>query len=148
MSIMTIAELTLVLDCGNSFSNGGVPAPEGLSGCSMLCSGNLSEYCGGPNRLDIYDLNNAIATITTTSGSPTATAASIKPTISPYTYYGCQTEAVGARALSAAATASDSMTLEMCETFCNPYPFFRVEYGRECKRPNLTQSQLSFILLT
>ncbi|KUJ17770.1 WSC-domain protein [Mollisia scopiformis] len=118
--------------CGDTFSNGGVPAPEGLSGCDMLCSGNLSEYCGGPNRLGVYDLNNAIATITTTTVSPTATAAAIKPTISPYTYYGCQTEATGVRALSANTTASDSMTLEMCEEFCYPYSYFGVEYGREC----------------
>lgn len=102
----------------------------------MLCSGNLSEYCGGPNRLGVYDLNNAIATITTTTVSPTATAAAIKPTISPYTYYGCQTEATGVRALSANTTASDSMTLEMCEEFCYPYSYFGVEYGRECESPH------------
>ncbi|KAF8853757.1 WSC-domain protein [Acephala macrosclerotiorum] len=118
--------------CGNTFSNGGAPAPDGLAGCNMLCSGNLSEYCGGPNRLDVYDLNNAIATITTVTIAPTATAAAIKPTISPYNYYGCQTEANGVRALSAAFTASDSMTLEMCEGFCAPYTYFGVEYGREC----------------
>ncbi|CZR70098.1 uncharacterized protein PAC_19999 [Phialocephala subalpina] len=119
--------------CGNTFSNGGVPAPDGLAGCNMLCSGNLSEYCGGPNRLDVYDLNNAIATITTATIAPTATAASIKPTIPPYNYYGCQTEAIGVRALSQAFTASDSMTLEMCEAFCSTYTYFGVEYGRECK---------------
>ncbi len=24
------------------------------SDCNMLCAGNASEYCGGPNRLDLY----------------------------------------------------------------------------------------------
>lgn len=40
--------------CGNSTSNGGGPAPDGLAGCDMACNGNSSEYCGGPNRLDVY----------------------------------------------------------------------------------------------
>lgn len=40
--------------CGNTASNGGGPAPDGLSGCNMACNGNSSEYCGGPNRLDVY----------------------------------------------------------------------------------------------
>jgi hypothetical protein len=40
--------------CGNSISNGGGPAPDGLTGCNMVCNGNSSEYCGGPNRLDVY----------------------------------------------------------------------------------------------
>lgn len=40
--------------CGNTFSGGGGPAPDGFSGCNMPCSGNSSEFCGGPNRLDLY----------------------------------------------------------------------------------------------
>ncbi len=121
-------------DCGNAFSDGGAPAPDGPAGCNMLCSGNSSEYCGGINRLDVYNLNNTIATITasTTSATATPTGPAIEPTISPYTYLGCQTEATNARALTSAFMASDSMTLEMCEQFCNPYTYFGVEYGREC----------------
>jgi hypothetical protein len=52
--------------CDNTFTNGGTIAPQtsdGLSGCSKLCNGNLSEYCGGANRLDVYNFNNTIATI-------------------------------------------------------------------------------------
>ncbi|KAE8446194.1 hypothetical protein EG329_012419 [Mollisiaceae sp. DMI_Dod_QoI] len=120
--------------CGNAFSDGGAPAPDGPAGCNMLCSGNSSEYCGGINRLDVYNLNNTIATITasTTSATATPTGPAIEPTISPYTYLGCQTEATNARALTSDFMASDSMTLEMCEQFCNPYTYFGVEYGREC----------------
>jgi len=130
--VLAGAEYSEQCYCGNTFSNGGAPAPDGLAGCNMVCAGNLSELCGGPNRLDVYDLNNAIATITVSTSTPTATAPAIKPTISPYTYFGCQTEATGARALSAATFDSDSMTLELCEQFCNTYTYFGVEYGREC----------------
>lgn len=128
--------------CGNVFSSGGAPAPataDGLNGCNMLCAGNSSEYCGGPNRLDVYDLNNAIATITATStaSAPTATPTlGIKPTVGAYTYYGCQTEGVGVRALASNSTATDVMTLEYCASYCSggasPYKYFGTEYGREC----------------
>ena len=106
----------------------------------MLCAGNLSEYCGGPNRLDVYNYENAIATITASAtASPTATPTgpAIKPTVGPYTYYGCQTEATDARALPSNSTASDAMTLEYCASFCSgstaPYAYFGAEYGRECE---------------
>ncbi|PVH81496.1 copper radical oxidase [Cadophora sp. DSE1049] len=46
--------------CDNAISNGGTLAPEGVSGCSMLCNGNFSEYCGGPSRLDVYDFNKTV----------------------------------------------------------------------------------------
>lgn len=125
--------------CGNTFANGGTMAPptaDGLSGCSMQCNGNLSEYCGGGNRLDVYNFNNTILTSTisaTQSGtSPTQTPV-IKPTVGPYTYYGCQTEGNGTRALSSAAMASDTMTLEVCENFCQNFNYWGCEYGRECK---------------
>lgn len=40
-------------DCGTGFSNGGAPIPAG--DCSMVCSGNSSEICGGPNALNVYN---------------------------------------------------------------------------------------------
>ncbi|KAG4437963.1 hypothetical protein IFR05_006544 [Cadophora sp. M221] len=123
--------------CGNSFANGGTVAPttpDGLSGCNMLCAGNLSEYCGGGNRLNVYNFNNAIATITASAPTPTGTGPSIKPVVGTYSYYGCQTEGTVARALAGSATASDGMTLEVCQTFCanGNFALFGVEYGREC----------------
>ena len=40
-------------DCGTTIANGGAPTPP--SNCSMVCSGNSSEFCGGPNRLNVYN---------------------------------------------------------------------------------------------
>ncbi|PMD60425.1 WSC-domain protein [Hyaloscypha bicolor E] len=121
--------------CENTFTNGGTIAPttpDGLSGCSSLCNGNFSEYCGGASRLNVYNFNKTIATVTSSAtASPTQTPA-IKPTVGPYTYFGCQTEGNGTRALAAAATASDTMTLEACESFCGNYAYWGTEYGREC----------------
>ena len=33
--------------------NGGAPAAA--SDCNMVCAGNSSEFCGGPNRLNVYN---------------------------------------------------------------------------------------------
>src|SRR5258708_4175776 len=36
------------IDCGNTISNGGVPATDG---CNMACAGDPTLLCGGPNRV-------------------------------------------------------------------------------------------------
>ena len=41
-----------ILDCGLEVSNGGAPATDG---CNMICKGNSTEICGGPNRLNAYN---------------------------------------------------------------------------------------------
>ncbi|KAM3075160.1 hypothetical protein ACMFMF_005839 [Clarireedia jacksonii] len=130
--------------CGNSLSNGGVLAPEGTSGCSTLCTGNLSEYCGGTNRLDIYNYNNATITsdpTTTSSTANTLTSSTVPPsiqqTVGAYNYYGCRTEGVDTRALSSKVSADNNMSLEVCEASCVGYTYFGTEYSRECYCGNL-----------
>lgn len=50
-------------DCGNTIANGGAPA---ASGCNMLCNGNQTEFCGGGDRLNVYNyLNEYNPTATT-----------------------------------------------------------------------------------
>ncbi|KAJ9157373.1 Glyoxal oxidase-like protein [Pleurostoma richardsiae] len=180
--------------CGNTIANGGKLATDG---CNMLCNGNSSEYCGGPDRLNVYDYlmeypvstsssaasststiatsvvvsSSTIATsvassstavtsvassstsslastslsssssvantiLASTSSSSSAAATPTGPTqpasIGAYSWYGCQTEATAARALSAATFAADTMTLEACAAFCTGYTYFGVEYAREC----------------
>ncbi|KAF7933528.1 uncharacterized protein EAE98_003237 [Botrytis deweyae] len=124
--------------CGNQLSNGGALAPEGVSGCSTLCAGNSSEFCGGTNRLDVYDFNNTVIvtapfTATTAGTAPSSTGSpSIQQTVGVYTYFGCQTEATSARALASKASDAGNMTLESCEASCIGYTYFGTEYGREC----------------
>ena len=105
--------------CDNMFNNGGGPAPDGSVGCNMPCTGNALEICGGSNRLDVYqDLGYVPVS---------------NPTLPGYKYQGCYNEpADGSRALSASSTASNSMTVESCASFCGSTEYFGVEYGREC----------------
>lgn len=53
------------------------------SGCSMLCSGNATAYCGGSSRLQIYSAlakTNATSSTTSTSTSSTAKSSSTSTT--------------------------------------------------------------------
>ncbi|KAH9996954.1 WSC domain-containing protein [Xylariaceae sp. FL0662B] len=54
--------------------------------------------------------------------------------IANYIWYGCQTEATNARALSMYTYADDAMTLESCQAFCSGKgtSYFGLEYAREC----------------
>ncbi|KAH6711606.1 hypothetical protein BKA61DRAFT_554745 [Leptodontidium sp. MPI-SDFR-AT-0119] len=133
--------------CDNSIVNGATLAPEGVSGCSMLCNGNFSEFCGGSSRLDVYDFNKTVtlppwnttslvsstSSVFSSSSTPTASPTlGNKPTVGSYNYYQCRTEGVGVRALSGAASANDLMTVEMCAASCAGFTYFGTEYGREC----------------
>jgi hypothetical protein len=50
------------LDCDNAIMNGGAIAPDGNLQCNMACRGNTAEWCGGPNRLDLYTYGSANGT--------------------------------------------------------------------------------------
>ncbi|KAM7183562.1 WSC domain containing protein [Rhypophila sp. PSN 637] len=104
--------------CGLALTDGGAPAP--LSECNFPCSGNAEQVCGAGSRMNLYN-------------HPAKTPANPEEINGGSSRrLGCVTEAQGGRTLGLAATASDDMTLEMCDTFCAGYPLWGVEYGREC----------------
>ena len=41
-----------MIDCGVELAAGAGPA--GGTDCSMPCTGNATEACGGPNRLNLF----------------------------------------------------------------------------------------------
>ncbi|KAK4157645.1 hypothetical protein C8A00DRAFT_11591 [Chaetomidium leptoderma] len=120
--------------CGNALSALSTEAPA-LADCAMPCSGNAFQYCGGPNRIELYENYDAVVTVPVPGGGGGA------PPTQPATvaggggwgFYGCMTEATGVRALGAEAPlAVDDLTLESCAAFCEGYQYFGAEYGREC----------------
>lgn len=49
-----VRPLTLLSkDCGTAIANDGAPTCQ--TDCSVVCPGNSSEFCGGPNRLNVYN---------------------------------------------------------------------------------------------
>lgn len=41
--------------CDTALKNGGGPAPDGDVGCNMACSGDITQICGGPSRLNLFE---------------------------------------------------------------------------------------------
>ncbi|KAI0167128.1 heme peroxidase [Hypoxylon sp. FL1284] len=76
--------------------------------------------------------SSATVTSTSSSAAPTETLHH-RDTLGEYLLVGCQKESSSGRALSGAAFAYDSMTLESCMKNCTGYVFWGTEYGRECK---------------
>ena len=129
--------------CGNSFNAGSISATS--TDCSMTCAANTLEFCGGPNRLSVYVMNgtstsssgaSGVSTSATTGSAPappTPTGPTQPANIGPYIWYGCQTEATGARALDDKVPfTGTAVTLESCESYCAGYKYFGTEYSDEC----------------
>ena len=85
--------------CGNSFTGGGGPAPDGFSGCNMVCNGNSSEFCGGSYRLDMYQAPG-------TGAQPISKSSS---TVSPSTVVSSSTKAASSVTPSATIKTTSSV---------------------------------------
>lgn len=130
--------------CGNTIGAGAVLATD--NGCSMACSGNSSELCGGSYRLNFYKKDNTSVTSTTsgtfstgtsktgttTSATSTSTGPAVVQTAGSFAYQGCYSEGTNGRALGATYVVNNSMTVEICAGFCKGYTYFGVEYSSEC----------------
>ncbi|KAG0648748.1 WSC domain-containing [Hyphodiscus hymeniophilus] len=106
--------------CGTYPAGDSTTAPQ--NECDMECAGDANQVCGGPDRLNVYALQNY-------------TRPTIPRTADGYVYAGCYTDSPSNRALGLASTVDyDSMTVEKCGQFCKSggYLMFGLEYGGEC----------------
>lgn len=110
----------------------------------MLCGGNVSEYCGGPDRLDMYQLNGSLPVPTSTtsipgtSPTPIPGAPSVVPSAGGYGYIGCYTDSTANRALTGLVNpvAGATLTVELCAAACAGFTYFGVEYsGKQLPHP-------------
>ena len=131
--------------CGNTIGAGSVNQASSdptVNGCSMFCAGSENEYCGGPNRLDMYQLNGSAPV---PPGSPITTPTSgpiIQQTSLNYVYSGCYVDnANGIRALSGLANpeSGNGNTVDACASACEGYKYMGVEYGVECYCDNVIE---------
>lgn len=101
----------------------------------MLCGGNQTEYCGGANRLDMYQVNASLPTpsTTTTAGPSATTGPVVVQTAGSYVYIGCYTEGINVRALIGLENPifGATTTVEKCAAACVGYTYFGVEYADE-----------------
>ncbi|KAK0632014.1 hypothetical protein B0T14DRAFT_490452 [Immersiella caudata] len=109
--------------CGNTLA----PAASHVaaSQCSMACSGDATQPCGGPSRLNLFH-----------------TTAIIGPQVNPgtngFVHLGCYSEGTTGRTLthgvSGATIPGSEMTVDRCTAAClnANYLLAGVEYGGEC----------------
>jgi hypothetical protein len=93
------------------------------SECDMICSGNASEYCGGSDRLNVYEFIPTISTLA--------------PTTMSFISLGCYTDITSNHTLRFVGDfpgAHGNMTVAPCQGACQNagYMFAGVKFGDEC----------------
>ncbi|KAI6024210.1 copper radical oxidase-like protein [Pisolithus marmoratus] len=119
--------------CGMTVDNGSGPMPA--SDCGMTCAGNSSEYCGGPNRLNLYNYTGSLTTTGNTGGGGgTGTSLFVIPSLSGnWTYAGCYVDNANGRVLGDELD-SNAMTVENCVAHCTAdgFTIAGLEYSTQC----------------
>ncbi|KAL4076636.1 glyoxal oxidase [Scleroderma yunnanense] len=120
--------------CGATLDYGSVPTAA--SDCDMTCAGNSSEYCGGPNRLNLYNYTGTLTTSSTGGGGNELTSgpAPVKSGLAGnWTYGGCYVDNVNGRVLGNELDNS-TMTVESCIAYCSSSNFTiaGIEYSTQC----------------
>ncbi|KAJ2932171.1 hypothetical protein H1R20_g4934, partial [Candolleomyces eurysporus] len=126
-----------ILVCGQAILNGGAPAPE--ADCNMVCAGNPNQFCGGPNRLNVYnytgtDLPAGPGGGGGGGGDPVGgpTPATDLPT--PWTYGGCWVDNAFGRIAPVEKGGRPDQTVATCIAQCaaDGYTLAGIEYANEC----------------
>ncbi|KAB8297713.1 hypothetical protein EYC80_001520 [Monilinia laxa] len=120
--------------CDHEIENYGAPA----TGCTMACTGNSTEFCGGPGRLNAY---NYTATTLPPTPTPTTTSVSV-PSVTitdlpkGWIYKGCWVDrALGRGSILSVNLPNDAnMTVESCIQNCITagYSIAGMEYYTQC----------------
>jgi hypothetical protein len=111
--------------CDNDILSPGALAAAG--DCSMACTGNSSEACGGPNRLTLF-----YSGVNTTVTGPV-----VNPGPPGWKSLGCYNDTVGMRTLPVnpqTAGGQSVMTIALCTSACQQggYNISGAEYAGEC----------------
>ncbi|KAJ6589389.1 glyoxal oxidase N-terminus-domain-containing protein [Mycena capillaripes] len=112
--------------CGPAIVNGG--AAEPISDCNMVCAGNSSEFCGGPNRLTVYNYTGTDLPPPPVGGgggggAPGGVTAIATDLPSPWTYVGCFVDGAHGRALTTQMDDNVNLTMEACVASCDAQNF-------------------------
>ncbi|KAF8156193.1 hypothetical protein K438DRAFT_2026364 [Mycena galopus ATCC 62051] len=110
--------------CGPAIVNGG--APQSVSACNMLCAGNTSEFCGGPNALSMYNYTGddlPPPPVSGGGGGAQGSATGIATDLpSPWAYVGCFVDGANGRVLTVEIDNAN-LTMELCVASCDAQNF-------------------------
>ncbi|KAH9927682.1 copper radical oxidase [Fomitopsis serialis] len=126
--------------CGLEFDNGATPISLGT--CDMVCAGNSSEYCGGPNALNVYNYTGtSLPTPPSNPGGGGGGGGSSSPVYpvtsglpSPWQYAACYVDNAYGRAISTELPDNSNLTVESCIANCTAQNFTvaGLEYSVQC----------------
>ncbi|KAF4588036.1 hypothetical protein EYR38_009997 [Pleurotus pulmonarius] len=125
--------------CGLAFANGGgASAPAG--DCNMVCTGNSSEFCGGPNRLTAYNLTDRadLPPPQAPGGGPAPGGTPVFPVTSglpgTWHYSGCFVDNAHGRIFGFEAPVNVNLTVEGCINTCDGMGLSvaGMEFSQEC----------------
>ncbi|CAO1626462.1 unnamed protein product [Jaminaea pallidilutea] len=115
--------------CGDTLQGAGASAGSGQSGCTMPCSGDASQNCGGPNRLNVYEDETWTPHFFTVQQ------------YKQWNFTDCVVDDVSTRVLPTGLTVSggnSAMTVQNCLDACRNgnYTLCGMEYSGECYAGN------------
>ncbi|CAM9199998.1 unnamed protein product [Ectocarpus sp. 12 AP-2014] len=114
--------------CGN---NSGYDTLGESTDCSIACSGDADEICGGFNAMSVYSTgSDPVETPTPVDAIETPAPVDVVEPTDP-TFLGCYGDSQTARVFSV-TTDSESMTSAFCASFCADYAYYGTQYGAEC----------------
>ncbi|KAF9049496.1 copper radical oxidase with WSC domains [Hymenopellis radicata] len=114
--------------------------PRACIDCSMVCAGNSSEFCGGPNRLTVYNYTGTdLPPITNPGGGGGGAGAA--PVVNVYdglpgtwNYSACYIDNAHGRIFENAIGPNATTTVESCVNSCiaGNYSVAGIEFGVNC----------------
>ncbi|KAI0315679.1 copper radical oxidase [Amylostereum chailletii] len=124
--------------CDVQFENGAISEP--ITDCNMPCNGNASEFCGGPNRLNVYNFTGTDLPPVSKpvggggggSGSPVFPVTVGLP--SQWRYNACWIDNAHGRILTTELPDNQNLTVEDCINSCSGQNFTLagLEFGVQC----------------
>ncbi|KAF4622575.1 hypothetical protein D9613_009394 [Agrocybe pediades] len=125
--------------CASAIANGGTQAA--LTDCNMVCQGNSSEFCGGPNRLNVYNYTGTDLPVVSTGGGGgggTGTAVGVFPVLSGlptgWSYNACWVDNLVGRVFVEQQPGDESLTIQSCIAQCAAQNFTiaGTEFSDQC----------------
>ncbi|KAJ7058025.1 galactose oxidase [Mycena amicta] len=107
--------------CGAVVANGGILAA--LADCNMPCAGNVSEFCGGPNRLTVFNYTGNDLPPPPIGGGGDGGGGGVPLGIAtdlpePWAYVGCFVDNAHGRVLTIEID-NMNLTMESCVAMCD-----------------------------
>ncbi|KAI0033597.1 hypothetical protein K488DRAFT_84794 [Vararia minispora EC-137] len=124
--------------CDVHLENGAVSQP--LTDCDMTCNGNSSEFCGGPNRLNVYNYTGTnLPPITTPPpNGGGGTGAPVFPVLlglpTGWSYNACWVDNANGRILGTELPDNQNLTVDSCIESCigQNFTLAGLEFQSQC----------------